>query len=70
MALLTHDIEKSISAHGFAEIEGERMRLGWPAPSKPEDPSVEERVHRWADLNGWVCNHDAQRDVYVLRRKV
>jgi len=70
MALLTHDIEKSISDHGFAEIEGRRMRLGWPVPSKPEDPSVEERVHRWADLIGWVCNHDTQRDVYVLRRKV
>jgi hypothetical protein len=53
MALLTEDIKKRFSDHGFAEIEGERMRLGWPAaPSKPENPSVEERVHRWADLNG------------------
>jgi hypothetical protein len=70
MMLLNHLIRQTIAEWGVVEVEGAEIRSGWRVSTKKDPASLEKRVQRWANQNGWSCQHSSQEDVYILRESL
>jgi hypothetical protein len=69
MSLLTDHIRKTIEERGIVEVKGDPIRSGWPVTTEEYTTPLEKRVQLWAEQNGWSCQHNSERDVYILRAR-